>query len=323
MLEAAALMRFYEASGGTSWSRNEGWLDGPPCNATGNRWFGLICDGDSFVTQILMYSNHLTGTLASELGDLSKLTQLWLPTPDTSHRPHPRDLAGNFLSGTLPSQLGRLTVLTDLVLNGNSLSGTLPSSIGAWARLRSLVLNNNTLSGVLPTQLGQLRSITYLGVNANRFKGYLPTQVGQLAAVTELDADSNLHLSGTIPSQLARLTALEWFDLYKNALSGTMPPAIARLPLTRDLRIHSNRLSGTLPTELGARRPWYCYLTNAQCRLEGGGDEICATATTNRFACPLPPQLLNASGCGGRGLKCYEKGGLVQRRQLNESYAMS
>ena len=301
--QRAALVRFYEASGGTSWSRNDGWLDGLPCNATGNRWFGLICDG-SFVTQIVMYSNQLTGTLATELGGVARLTQLWLPTPDTWHRPSPRDPAGNSLSGTLPTQMGRLTALTDLVLNGNSLSGTMPSNIGGWTRLRSLVLNNNTLSGVLPTQLGRLRAVTYLGVNANRFSGRLPTELGQLTAVTELDADSNMHLSGTIPTQLARLSILEWLDLYKNALSGTVPAAIARLPLTRDLRIHANRLSGTLPTELGARDPWYCYLTNTQCVAEGGGDKICATVATNRFACPLPPRLQNASGCGGRGLEC-------------------
>lgn len=297
--QRAILMQFYDAAGGPSWGRNDGWLDGPPCNRSTNRWFGLICDNSSEVTQLLMYSNQLTGTLATQLGALPSLTQLFLPTDHVA-------ASGNSLSGTLPTELGRLGRLTDLILDGNSLSGTVPTQLGSAAQLMSATLDGNSLSGVVPTQLGRLgTTLTYLGLDSNNISGTIPAQLERLSTLQWLNLDSNQRISGTIPAGLERLTSLQWLDLYRNAISGTLPSEIAALPLAADLRIHANRLSGTLPSQLGAVLADYCYLTNAQCVADTGGDpRLCADATTNRFACPLPPQLLAHAACGGRGLKC-------------------
>ena len=297
-MEADALARFYASAGGAHWLRSDGWLHGPPCNGSINHWWGLDCLG-GHVTELLMYNNHLTGTLATELGQLASLTQIWLPTPDP-------DPGGNSLSGTLPTQLGRPRSLTDLVLNGNSLSGTLPRQLGRLSNASSFTLDTNYLSGTVPTSVGRLAALNYLGFDRNRISGTLPTQLGLLARLEWLNLDSNLAISGTLPRQLAGLSSLLWLDLFKNALSGTLAPELfSALPLQTDLRIHANRLSGTLPSQLGALHPSYCYLTNEQCVEDTGGDaRFCGPKTTNRFACPLPARLNASAACGGRGLSC-------------------
>jgi len=78
--------------------------------------------------------NNLSGTLTSELGDLSNLQRLWL-----------RD---NYLSGTLPSELGdlnKLHKLQSLELSYNRLSGTIPSELGELSKFFILRLDNNFL----------------------------------------------------------------------------------------------------------------------------------------------------------------------------------
>ena len=63
----------------------------------------------------MLDSNQLTGTIPSELGDLTNLT--WL------------DLGGNQLSGSIPTELGQLANLYHLYLAGNQLIGCVPAGL--------------------------------------------------------------------------------------------------------------------------------------------------------------------------------------------------
>jgi len=295
------LRAFYEASGGSHWVKNDGWLTGMPCNGTTANWWGVICDEHGTVVQLLSSYNGLTGTIAPELGAMPHLSQLWI-----QH--------SAFLSGTIPPALTGLGGLTDLVLNDNGLSGTIPPEFGQLGRLTSAVLDTNVISGTLAPQLGALGFLSYLGTNSNRVSGSIGSWLGKLRALNWLNLDSNA-LSGTLARDaFGPLSNLIWMDVYKNRLSGTIPAVIGSLPLTTNLRMHANRLSGTLPSSLGSLRPSYCYLTNWQCLADNAGDEICASPaalTVNQFACPLPLQL-NSSACGGRGLNCTQMGQPMQ-----------
>ena len=174
-----------------------------------------------------------------------------------------------------------------------------------------MVLSANSLSGTLVTQLGRLgASLSYLGLDANALSGTFSTQyIGKLHQLESLNIDSNRRISGTLPHQLSSLSRLTWLDCYKNRLSGTLAPGLFSIRggkqqlALENLRLHANELSGTIPSQLGALKPRYCYLSNAQCLRDGAGEEICASLTTNAFACPLPKEL-SGSGCGGRGLNC-------------------
>jgi hypothetical protein len=84
-----------------------------------------------------------------------------------------------------------------------------------------LFLRDNNLTGVLPSQLGTLEKLLYLRLNGN------------------------LHLSGTIPTELGSLSLLSTFDLYQCALSGTIPSELGNLTAVTYFAVSQNQLTGT------------------------------------------------------------------------------
>lgn len=119
------LLALYSATGGANWTNNAGWLgeSGTECG-----WHGVTCT-DQRVT-------------ALEVND-------------------------NNLSGTLPSQLGELTELRQLALNNNALSGEIPAELLSLTKLERLELQDNQFSGDLPDGLGNLPQLTTFDVSGN------------------------------------------------------------------------------------------------------------------------------------------------------------
>ena len=66
-------------------------------------------------TYLYLSINDLTGSIPSEIGNLTNLTSLWLNSND--------------LTGSIPSEIGNLTNLTELRLEENQLTGEIPESI--------------------------------------------------------------------------------------------------------------------------------------------------------------------------------------------------
>ncbi|KAK3281086.1 hypothetical protein CYMTET_11104, partial [Cymbomonas tetramitiformis] len=71
-------------------------------------------------------------------------------------------LSRHSLTGTLPSQLGQLTAVTYLYLHYNSLTGTIPSQLGQLTAMTTLYLYYNSLTGTIPSQLGQLTALSHV-----------------------------------------------------------------------------------------------------------------------------------------------------------------
>lgn len=58
-----SLIEFYNTLGGPSWTNNDGWTVGDPCD---NNWYGITCSsGDIY--SINLYSNNVVGTIPSTL----------------------------------------------------------------------------------------------------------------------------------------------------------------------------------------------------------------------------------------------------------------
>ena len=80
----AGLTRLYEATAGSSWYNNSGWMgSSSPCS-----WFGVTCGETGDVEQLGLFANNVAGTIPPELKQLTALQHL--------------NVAVGALSGTLP-----------------------------------------------------------------------------------------------------------------------------------------------------------------------------------------------------------------------------
>ena len=85
---------------------------------------------------------------------------------------------------------------------------------------------------------------------------------------------ASLDLSGTIPSELAKLSKLRRLVLISNKLNGPIPPELGNLAELQLLDLRWNRLTGEIPSQLGE-------LSNLQ-QLKLGD---------NKLSGPIPPEL--------------------------------
>ena len=161
--ERAALIALYNSTNGPGWTNNTNWLGAPGTECT---WSGVTCGASgTTVTQLILSSRNLTGTLPPELGQLTNLQFLRFGL--------------NHLSGGLPPELGSLAnlVVLDLQLN-QQLTGPMPPELASLTRLQTLIVDYNQLSGSIPAWLSNLPSLKVLSLLANRFTGSIPPELG-------------------------------------------------------------------------------------------------------------------------------------------------
>ena len=184
----------------------------------------------------LQDNQQLTGSIPSELGNLSNLVTLWL--------------SNNQLSGAIPVELGNLSNLRYLRLYYNQLSGTIPVELCNLLSLQDLVLFSNQLSGSLPIELGNLSNLRSLRLSYNQFNGSIPASLGNLSNLQNFQLENN-QLSGIIPTELGGLSNLQTLYLNNNQLSGLIPASLGNLLNMRVLYLSGNQLNGSIPSELG------------------------------------------------------------------------
>jgi Leucine-rich repeat (LRR) protein len=168
-VERDALIALYNGTNGGGWTNNTGWnTDADYCS-----WYGVTCDGSGSVTYLWLDDNQLSGTIPSELGNLSNLWSLYL-----DH---------NQLNGPIPSELGSLSNLRDLILGSNQFSGPIPAELGNLSNLQRLFLDQNQLNGPIPAELGNLSNLQYLILSSNQLSGPIPSELANLSSLVTLD----------------------------------------------------------------------------------------------------------------------------------------
>ena len=88
-----------------------------------------------------------------------------------------------------------------------------------------------------------------LKLATNGLSGSIPSELGRLSHLQKLSIGGN-RLSGTIPAAIGRLTHLKELVLSNNQLSGRLPTELSRLLRLERLSLSHNRLSGSIPAEL-------------------------------------------------------------------------
>ncbi|KAK9209708.1 hypothetical protein WN944_002076 [Citrus x changshan-huyou] len=206
-------------------------------------WTGITCDiRTQRVTALNISGLNLTGTIPSELGDLSSLQTL--------------DLSFNWFSGEIPEALGNLAELEELWLKNNFLTGTIPSSIFNLSSLSNLDLSYNNLKGIIPSQLGNPSSLQKLFLNYNQLSGLIPSFI--LCKSSSLD---NIRfeykiLFGELPGELPanicnNLPFLEILLLDENNFGSKIPSTLSRRKHLQTLLLSINDFSRAIPKEIG------------------------------------------------------------------------
>jgi len=227
--DSLTLVTLYNTTNGANWTNS--WN----LNQSMNNWYGVGLNAEGCVNYLNLNNNNLSGSIPSDLGNLSKLNSL--------------QLRRNQLTGSIPSALGNLSNLTFLNLFDNQLSGSIPSQLGNLSNLTFLNLSTNQLSGSIPSSLGNLSNLTTLYLTSNQLTGSIPSSLGNLSNLTSMYLPSN-QLSGGIPPQLGNLSNLTILNLYNNQLSGSIPSSLGNLSSLVNLHISSNLLTGNIPGNL-------------------------------------------------------------------------
>ena len=312
-----ALVSLHEATGGSEWTRSDGWLDGVPVS----EWHGVSTDSVGRVLELDLSDNGLAGSLPEVLAPLASMTSLRLDGNEGLTGPLPLTLSmlslealgyrntdlcvppGESFAGWLaaipshegtdaecspPSDQGILELLYGAVggaewkddenwLSSQPLGEWTGVETDAAGRVVALRLSRNDLAGRIPPQLGYLDQLRELDLSVNRLEGPIPAQLGDLSSLTLLNLGQN-ELEGRIPPRLGDLASLSQLLLWANELEGPIPPELARLTNLLVLGLGINKLEGPIPPELGDLVDLYFLYLDGN-RLEG----------------PIPSQLSNLS----------------------------
>ena len=147
-------------------------------------------------TELNLYNNNLTGSIPSEIGNLTRLTYLYL--------------SNNNLTGPIPSEIVNLTNLTYLDLSYNQHTDSIPPEISNLTNLTKLILENNQLTGSIPSEIGNLTNLGRLKLNDNELYGQIPDSICGLDFRWDINDDdfviTNNQLCPPYPECLS-----EWF----------------------------------------------------------------------------------------------------------------
>ena len=172
--EAEALLKWKASLDSQSQSLLSSWVGISPCI----NWIGINCDNSGSVTNLTLQSFGLRGTLYDF--NFSSFPNLLI-----------LDLRQNSLSGTIPSQIGNLSKIIELNLRDNELTGSIPSEIGFLKSLSLLSLRENKLSGFIPQEICLLETLNQLDLSINVLSGRIPNSIGNLRNLSLLNLFRN------------------------------------------------------------------------------------------------------------------------------------
>ena len=266
--DAEVLRYVHHSTGGSTWTRAEGWLLPGPLD----EWHGVEADTVfGRVVGLDLRENGLSGRFPANLASLGSLRELRLD--------------GNAgLDGRFSLGMAALPLRT-LSYEGTNLCTPEDPEFRAWLRSipshsgtgvecppladRDILQilfdatggqdwseNDNWLTDDAPlrqwhgVETDDQGNVIGLVLSRNNLSGKIPSELGGLAYLRHLLLWGN-DLGGEIPSELGRLANLWFLSLWDNDLVGEIPSELGRLANLELLDLWRNNLVGEIPSELG------------------------------------------------------------------------
>jgi hypothetical protein len=167
------------------------------------------------------------------------------------------NVGGNMLEGTVSSDLGNLKILKGLHLFENDFVGDFPPGLAQLSFLAFARVQRNRFTGPFPSALGQLEQLTEVWFFENKFTGTIPSEVGRLSRCIDFRIHTNPGITGPIPdlnetlsTRVGELVELIQLRVSTNRLTGSIPSEIQKLTKLRFFWSHLNLFNGSMPNEI-------------------------------------------------------------------------
>ena len=217
VVERYILALLYYATNGENWKDQEGFLSAEQVCF----WGSVGCRGDPLrVSRIELEKNDLMGSLPTELGLLSEITQL--------------SFDDNMLTGVVPTEIFGFPNMIEFNLKANSFVGGIPTEVGSMTLLQKLELHQNEFTGPIPSEISNLSALEFMDLSQNQLNGPIPEQIGNLSNLLAMVLKQT-GLSGQIPAGIGALVSLEDLNLESNAFTGSLPIQMTGLSELKDL----------------------------------------------------------------------------------------
>jgi Leucine-rich repeat (LRR) protein len=184
----------------------------------------------SFLQDVNLVDNHLSGFIPSTIADLKSLQYI--------------QLLDNKLSGNLPTEMGKMTQLVVLQFQNNKLTGKLSNMLWQASNMSmiNLDLSGNNLSGDIPNELFQLPNVETISLSTNCFHGTLPDHICyarnlSVISFNSLSASSGCKTAYSLPGSKV---------LLNKAVGGTIPECVFQLPLIEIVHMSGNGFYGSI-----------------------------------------------------------------------------
>ncbi|KAL2967308.1 hypothetical protein AAZX31_16G168100 [Glycine max] len=155
------------------------------------------------------------------------------------------DLGNKSLSGSIPNCLDDMKTMAgedDFFANPSSYSYGSDFSYNHYKETLALVPKKDELE-----YKDNLILVRMIDLSSNKLSGAIPSEISKLSALRFLNLSRN-HLSGEIPNDMGKMKLLESLDLSLNNISGQIPQSLSDLSFLSFLNLSYNNLSGRIPT---------------------------------------------------------------------------
>ncbi|XP_019164383.1 PREDICTED: receptor-like protein 12 [Ipomoea nil] len=244
-----------------------------------------VIGGLTGLTHLNLSTTFLSGTIPSEISQLSKLVSLDLSYNFEGNNSSDLlflhnltklevfSMVGTGLSCTIPRNISAPLRYLDLSLN--NIFGSIPESIFQLPKLELLILFRNwelvgslpklgwncnqtlqvldlsftNISGELPNSISNLRSLKYFILRESSFSDFIPETIGNLTNLNVMDFEGN-EFSGSVPLKISNLNQLTRLDLSNNHFEGEIQDIFSNFQQLTNLHLTGNNFYGRFPSSI-------------------------------------------------------------------------